>query len=82
MVSERRPNIVVLMADDHRGTEMSHLPYSQAHTPVLDALADRGVSFAQAHCQGSMIRAVCVPSRASLMTGRNIFASSADPSRQ
>lgn len=79
MAHERGPNIVVLMADDHRGTELSHLARSQACTPALDALAARGTSFAQAHCQGSMIKAVCVPSRASLMTGRNIFASSADP---
>ncbi len=79
MAMPRRPNIVVLMADDHRGTELSHLPFSQARTPELDALAARGVSFSQAHCQGAMTGAVCVPSRASLMTGRNIFASSADP---
>ncbi len=80
MTTTRRPNIVVLMADDHRGTEMSHLPYGQPQTPALDALAARGVSFDGAHCQGSMIRAVCVPSRATLMTGRSIFASSCDPS--
>ncbi len=74
-----RPNIVVLMADDHRGTELSHLPRSGAKTPHLDALAARGVSFREAHCQGGMMGAVCVPSRASLMTGRNIFASAVDP---
>ncbi len=74
-----RPNIVVLMADDHRGQEMSHLAHAGAKTPHLDALAARGVSFREAHCQGSMMGAVCVPSRASLMTGRSIFASAADP---
>ena len=80
MTASMRPNIVVLMADDHRGMEMSHLPQSGAMTPHLDALAARGVTFREAHCQGSMMGAVCVPSRASLMTGRNIFASAADPS--
>lgn len=79
MTASKRPNIVVLMADDHRGTELSHLPRSGAQTPHLDALAARGVTFREAHCQGSMMGAVCVPSRASLMTGRNIFASAADP---
>lgn len=79
MTKDGRPNIVFMIADDHRGTELSHLPRSGARTPALDALAARGVSFAGAHCQGSMIPAVCVPSRASLMTGRNIFASSIDP---
>ena len=79
MMTQARPNIVVLMADDHRGTEMSHLPLGQARTPHLDALAARGVSFSEAHCQGGMMGAVCVPSRASLLSGRGIFASSMDP---
>lgn len=79
MTASKRPNIVVLMADDHRGTEMSHLPLAGARTPHLDTLARQGVSFTQAYCQGSMMGAVCVPSRASLMTGRNIFASAVDP---
>lgn len=74
-----RPNFIVLVADDHRGTELSHLPHAQAKTPVLDSLAARGTSFSQAHCQGSMIKAVCAPSRACLMTGRDIFAATNDP---
>jgi arylsulfatase A-like enzyme len=79
VASENRPNIIVLIADDHRGDELGHHARAQVATPALDALAARGVSFTEAHCQGSMIGAVCVPSRASLMTGRNIFASSANP---
>ena len=39
-----RPNIVFLIADDHRGTELGHLG-GQASTPHLDALAARGSSF-------------------------------------
>ncbi len=74
----RRPNIVFMIADDHRGTELGHLG-SQASTPNLDALAARGVSFRQAHCQGGMHGAICVPSRSSVLTGRNIFASATDP---
>ncbi len=73
-----RPNIVFMIADDHRGTELGHLG-SQAATPHLDALAARGVSFRQAHCQGGMHGAICVPSRSSVLTGRNIFASATDP---
>jgi arylsulfatase A-like enzyme len=73
-----RPNIVFIIADDHRGTELGHLG-SQASTPHLDALAARGVSFRQAHCQGGMHGAICVPSRSSVLTGRNIFASATDP---
>jgi arylsulfatase A-like enzyme len=53
---------------------------ARSATPTLDALAASGTVFDSAHCQGSMQPAVCVPSRASLMTGRNIFASSQNPS--
>ncbi len=73
-----RPNIVFLIADDHRGTELGHLE-GQARTPHLDALAARGVSFRQAHCQGGMHGAICVPSRSSVLTGRSIFAAAVDP---
>jgi arylsulfatase A-like enzyme len=73
-----RPNIVFLIADDHRGTELGHLG-GQAKTPHLDALAARGASFRQAHCQGGMHGAICVPSRSSVLTGRNIFTAAVDP---
>jgi arylsulfatase A-like enzyme len=73
-----RPNIVFLIADDHRGTELGHLG-GRVMTPHLDGLAARGVSFGQAHCQGGMHGAICVPSRSSVLTGRNIFAAAEDP---
>ena len=74
-----RPNILVLIADDHRYELIGANGNRQVRTPNLDALSATGVVFDGAHCQGSMHPAVCVPSRASLMTGRNIFASSQDP---
>ena len=78
----RRPNIVFLIADDHRHQSIGANGCTEVRTPHLDALAARGVSFDGAHCQGGMHPAVCVPSRASLMTGRNIFVSSQDPTGQ
>lgn len=74
-----RPNIVVLIADDHRYESISANGNDVVRTPNLDALAARGSSFDGAHCQGGMHGAVCVPARASLMTGRSIFASTMDP---
>ncbi len=74
-----RPNIVLIIADDHRYQSIGANGESEVQTPHLDALAARGTVFDQAHCQGSMHPAVCVPSRASLMTSRNIFTSSVDP---
>ena len=51
----------------------------EIRTPHLDRLSETGTVFDNAHCQGSMHPAICVPSRASLMTGRNIFASAQNP---
>ncbi|CAH1659761.1 Arylsulfatase A-like enzyme [Hyphomicrobiales bacterium] len=78
-MNRRPPNIVVLIADDHRYESIGCNGNSEVETPNLDGLARRGVSFDGAHCQGGMHPAVCVPSRASFLTGRNIFASAVDP---
>lgn len=80
MSPDNRPNFVVLFADDHRYASVGINGNTQVRTPNLDAIGKRGTIFDGAHCQGGMHGAVCVPSRASLMTGRNIFASSNDPS--
>ncbi len=74
-----RPNIVMLFADDHRYGSIGMHGNSEVSTPHLDALGRRGTVFDRVHCQGGMRSAVCVPCRASLMTGRNIFASAEDP---
>lgn len=79
MRSGSRPNIVVLFADDHRYGSVGIHGNSDVSTPHLDELGSRGTVFDQAYCQGGMHGAICVPSRASLMTGHNIFASTSDP---
>lgn len=42
-------------------------------TPNIDALVGRGVMFDHAHIMGGTVPAVCQPSRAMLVTGRNLF---------
>jgi arylsulfatase A-like enzyme len=75
----RPPNIIFIIADDHRYESIGIHGCTEVSTPTLDALARRGTVFDGHHCQGGMHPAVCVPSRATLMTGRNIFASSCNP---
>nr|WP_246212854.1 sulfatase-like hydrolase/transferase [Marivivens donghaensis] len=69
----------MLIADDHRFETLGVSGCEGIATPHLDALAAGGAHFMRAHCQGGMHPAVCSPSRASLLTGRNIFAASQDP---
>jgi arylsulfatase A-like enzyme len=70
---QRRPNILFMIADDHRHDALGAAGDPVVQTPVLDGLARGGVAFRQAHMMGSQIGAVCAPSRACLHTGTNLF---------
>ncbi len=67
-----RPNIVILFSDDQRFSTLGCLGYP-VKTPNLDALAARGTIFTRAHIMGGMQGAICIPSRAMLLTGRTLF---------
>lgn len=69
-----RPNILFLFADDQRADTIGAWGNEHIRTPHLDALARRGLSFRRNYCFGSRHGAVCVPSRAMLMSGRQLFA--------
>jgi choline-sulfatase len=59
------PNVLFIAIDDQNDW-IGHLGgHPLAHTPHLDALAARGTTFLNAHCQAPL----CNPSRASLLTG-------------
>jgi arylsulfatase A-like enzyme len=68
-----RPNIVFFFTDDQRFDTIRALGNPQIHTPTLDALVERGTTFTHAHIMGGSSAAVCMPSRAMLMTGRDLF---------
>ena len=67
------PNVVVLIADDHRHDCLGSAGHRQVKTPQLDRLANAGTRFSQTYMQGSTAGAVCMPSRAMLMTGAGLF---------
>ena len=62
---DRRPNIVFILTDDQRADALGCAGNDVIHTPNLDALAGRGVRFANAFVTLS----ICSPSRAACMTG-------------
>lgn len=68
-----RPNILFLFTDDQRFDTIHALGNPQIHTPHMDSLVERGVAFTHAHIMGGTSGAVCMPSRAMLMTGRTLF---------
>lgn len=68
---DARPNIIFLFADDQRADTISAHGNPHIHTPNLDQLVAEGTSFRRNYCAGSFSGAVCVASRAMLMTGRH-----------
>lgn len=68
------PNFLVLLADDLRPDAIHALGNPHIQTPNLDKLVSRGASFSNAYIMGARNGAVCMPSRAMLMTGRDLFA--------
>lgn len=61
----RPKNVLLLMSDQHKPRALGVDGDPLARTPNLDALAHSGVRFRNAYCTNP----VCVPSRASLLTG-------------
>jgi arylsulfatase A-like enzyme len=69
-LAAERPNVLFLFADDQRADTIAAWGNKHIQTPNLDALVRRGTSFRNNYCFGSNSGAVCVPSRAMLMSGR------------
>lgn len=62
---QEKKNILFLMADDFNYWTSKDGYYPAAETPNLDALADKGVFFNDAHCASP----VCNPSRNAMLSG-------------
>jgi arylsulfatase A-like enzyme len=76
--SPGKPNVLLLFADDQRADTIAAWGNRHIKTPNLDRLVQGGFSFRNNYCFGSNSGAVCVPSRAMLMTGRTWFDVKAD----
>lgn len=69
--ADRPPNILHIHADDHRADGLHALGVAALQTPNLDSLVERGTTFTHCYTMGSMIGAVCTPSRTMMLTGRS-----------
>src|SRR5690349_16433209 len=61
-----KPNILIVMADQHRAGLTRRTGFPLDTMPCLDRLAGRGVAFDRAYTTSPL----CVPARVSLLTGR------------
>ena len=71
--TKAKPNVLFLFADDQRADTIAALGNAVIKTPNLDRLARSGLAFNRAYMQGGFNGATCTPSRAMLLTGRNLF---------
>ncbi|MEZ5659400.1 MAG: choline-sulfatase [Burkholderiaceae bacterium] len=65
-MSESRPNVLVIMADQLPPHVLGAYGHPQVKTPYIDALAEQGVVFENAYTNFPL----CVPARMSMLTGR------------
>lgn len=66
----KQPNVLFVLSDQHRWSDLGAYGNQQVHSPNLDALAAKGVRFTNciSNCP------VCVPARGTLMTGLHALA--------
>lgn len=69
MSRPKRPNILLLISDQHNPHIVGYAGDPRARTPNIDRLAESGVRFDACYCQAPL----CVPSRISMLTGKYVF---------
>ena len=67
--NDSRPNIIVIMSDDHAYQAISAYGHDLNNTPHIDRLAEEGALFTRA----SVTNSICAPSRAVMLTGKHSF---------
>jgi arylsulfatase A-like enzyme len=65
LAQTRKPNIILILADDLGYGDLGCYGQKLIATPNIDKLAADGIKFSQAYCGST----VCAPSRCALMTG-------------
>jgi len=68
-----KPNVLFIFTDDQRWDTIGALGNAEIKTPNLDRLVEEGFTFDNTYCMGSMVGAVCLPSRTMLATGRSLW---------
>ncbi|MBC9798227.1 sulfatase family protein [Sinomicrobium weinanense] len=65
----KRPNIILMVSDDHAYQAISAYGHGLNETPNIDKLADQGAIFTRA----TVTNSICAPSRAVILTGKHSF---------
>jgi len=68
-----KPNIVFIFADDMTYSAINALGNNEIQTPNLNRLVNNGTTFTNAYNMGAWNGAVCVASRAMIISGRSVW---------
>lgn len=69
----RKPNVLFLFTDDQQADTIHSLGNSHVRTPNIDRLVAQGTAFTNTYIMGGSSPGVCLPSRASLLSGRTLW---------
>jgi arylsulfatase len=63
---KKKPNILMVLADQHNANHLGFMGHKQALTPRLDEFASQGTAFSRAYASNT----ICTPSRVSILSGQ------------
>ena len=69
----KKPNIIFLFSDDQSFKDVNALGNPEVITPTMDKLAENGTTFTHTYNMGGWNGAICVASRAMIISGRSIW---------
>lgn len=72
-----KPNVVFIFADDMTYTAINALGNPEIETPNLDNFVKQGTTFTHAYNMGGWNGAICVASRAMIISGRSLWVANA-----
>jgi len=70
---KKKPNIIFLFADDQSYKAVNALGNSEISTPTMDSFAKEGTTFTHAYNMGGWNGAICLASRAMIISGRSLW---------
>ncbi len=71
---DKKLNVLFLFTDDQKADFIGALGQAKLKTPNMDRLVERGYTFHNTYCMGSMQPNVCMPARYQVLTGMNVLS--------
>ncbi|MCF7567865.1 sulfatase-like hydrolase/transferase [Sabulilitoribacter arenilitoris] len=71
--TNKKPNIIFLFSDDQSFKDVNALGNPEVITPTMDKLVEEGTTFTHTYNMGGWNGAICVASRAMIISGRSVW---------